>query len=180
MNIKALAKRLCRLDYEAIEAEVAGFDDAVLLVLLDSSSRKVGDTAAELLCSRGKAKVVVAALLASEIRTKLGRIRAMSVLGHFGKRVPRGAEAYLRLIEEKSATVVYDALFGLVFLQDEANIPMIEAARRRSRAGPKADGYFEKALTAIHAKDPFIFSPGYRDAHDVWGLDKERFGNRVG
>ena len=180
MDINAMAKRLCRLDYRTLDAELSNVDDATLMDLLDSGSMKVVNAVAPILNRRDKADLVADAILASRFSTKLGRIASSSILRVRGKHAPRCAEVYLKLLEDKTADVVNEGLFGLVFLQDLANIPKIVEARKRSRAGPKADGYFEKALQALEARDPFIFDPYFCDAVGVWELEKARFGRRAG
>ena len=180
MDIREVEKKLARRSYEEVDNEMGAFDDSALLELLDSRSIKVGDTAASLLYRRGKTDAVIDAVLAGRISTKLGKMRAMSVLRSVGKSCARAREVYLSLIHDRNRDVVDDALFGLVFLQDQRFIGPIREAIAKREEGTDIHERCLLAIQALEQQDPFIFSPYFHDAGDVWGLDKERFGDRIG
>lgn len=180
VDIQNLEARVSRLEYPDIGRELNGLSDAALLELLNSRSIKVGDSAASILRSRGRTDAVVDAILSGKLRTKLGKIRGTYILHSFGRGCSRSVEAYLALLHDRSVEVVSDALFGLVFLQDERNTTHIQRARAEVQPGGAVLEYFDRAVEALRKQDPFIFSPYFRDVGDVWGLDRERFGDRIG
>ena len=173
-----LDEKLRKLSYDEIERELLRLGDAEVVALLDSRSRRVGGQAAEFLLARRKADVIVEALLASRLRTKLGRLRATYVLNYCGRQPARSAETYLHLLDDRDVGVLGNALFGLAFLQDERSIGKIEAAREHTRKA-EARELFDLAIKALTEQDPFIFAPGYRDSANVWGLDEKRFAGKV-
>ena len=48
---------------------------------------------------------MIDAVLASKVRTKLGRVRATYLLNRFGTAVPRAVEAYLYLLNDRNVGV---------------------------------------------------------------------------
>ncbi|REJ95136.1 MAG: hypothetical protein DWQ29_02220 [Planctomycetota bacterium] len=180
MNVRELERKLSRRSYEELDNDMAAFDDAVLLELLDSRSIKVGDTAASLLSRRGKTNAIVDSVLAGHVSTKVGKIRAINILSSAGTSCVRAREAYLSLLYDKNHDVVDSALFGLVFLQDRRSIGAIRDAMATQTEGSETHARCLTAIEALQQQDPFIFSPYYHDAGDVWGLDKQRFGDRIG
>lgn len=180
MDISELEKELAKNSYPEIEKVLPKLDTSDLLMLLDSRSIRVGDTATEVLVARRQTGLVIDALLAQRIRTKLGRLRATHLLSRFGKDVPRAADAYVHLLDDRSADVISNALFGLVFLLDQQNLPTIKKARSKTQPGSAARSLFNKAVRALVKQDPFIYSSGYRDSKDVWKLDKARFAHKIG
>lgn len=180
MDVQELEKKMSRRSYEDLNNEMGAFDDSVLLELLDSRSIKIGDTAADLLDRRGKTDAVIDAILAGHISTKVGKIRAMSALRSTGKSCARAREVFLALIHDKNRDVVDDALFGLVFLQDLRFIGAIRESIANEAESTEIDKRRLLAIEALEQRDPFLFSPHFHDAGDVWGLDKERFADRIG
>jgi hypothetical protein len=147
--------------------------DRELLDLFGSSSIKVGDSACGMLRSRGGDELedaMVDALLAGRFRTRLGRMRASHVEICGGRRVRRAHEAYLHILHDRSASVVDNGLFGLVFLNDKAHLPAVEAACDALPPDSKWKTRFDCAIKALRVGNPFVFSPGYNDAANAWGL----------
>jgi len=179
-DVGKLESELRRLSYAQIEIELSGINSSALLRLLDSTSVRVGDTAASILARRKETDAVVDAILTESASTKIGKIRAMFVLKQFGRKYPRVIDAYVKLLHDKNPDVVSSALFGLVFFQDKKIIPLLRQAMAQRDVGHATFDLFERAISAFENEDPFIYSPGFHDAGDVWSLDKGRFGNRIG
>ncbi len=180
MNIREIEKKLSRRSYEDIDNELKAFDDPMLVELLDSRSIKVGSTAASLLRRRGKADAVIDAFFSEKIKTKAGKQRVFFFVRVLGRSCPRASDICLALLHDTNHDVVDDALFGLVFLQD---IRAIEAIKESIASRAEDTEIHERHLLAIDAlkqHDPFIFSPDFHDAGDVWDLDKGRFADRIG
>lgn len=180
MDLTTLEKELTKKSYSEIDASLSTLDHPELLELLDSRSIRVGNSATEILVARHQADLVIDALLASTVRTKLGRLRATHLLSCFGRGVPRAASAYLWLLDDPSIDVISNALFGLVFLLDTQNLPILKTARSKTLPGSPARRLFDNAIRALVKQDPFIYSSGFRDRTDVWKLDKTRFAHKIG
>jgi hypothetical protein len=180
MDLQLLERQLAGKSYPEIERALQNLKSAELLDLLDSRSVRIGDSAAELLVTRRQIDPVIDRLLASAIRTKLGRMRATTVLRRFGKSASRAVEAYRHLLDDRCIDVVSGALFGLVFWQDSNNLPMIETAKAKTEPGSPRRALFNKAITALRKEDPFLYSSGFCDGADVWKLDKTRFAHEIG
>ncbi|HEX3656831.1 MAG TPA: hypothetical protein VHY91_16170 [Pirellulales bacterium] len=170
---KELERELAHKTYEQIDQALRNLSDGELLDLFDSPSIKVGDSACDILWSRSDAKFedeMVDALLDGRFKTRLGRMRASQVVICGGKRVRRAHEAYLHLLHDRSTDVVDNAIFGLVFLNDKAHLPAVEAARDALPDDSKMKVRFASAIKALQAGNPFFFSSGYNDAANAWGL----------
>jgi len=166
-------RELAHKTYEQIDQALRNLPDGELLDLFDSPSIKVGNSACDILSSRaGDAfkDEMVDALLAGRFKTRLGRMRASHVVLRGGKRVRRAHEAYLHLLHDRSAEVVDNALFGLVFLNDKAHLSALEAARDALPDDSKMKARFVGGIQALQAGNPFILSSGYDDATNAWGL----------
>ena len=175
-NHPDVEKRLSHLGYREIEAEIKGLNYEELVVLLDSPSRRVGNVAFDLLSRSGQFDLVVERVLDGTIHTRLGKVRATNMLNWQGKRFKRSKDACLLLLQDRSYDVLSNALFGLVFLQDQVNLPAIVAeAQRRRPAGGKAYERLLQAIEAIEKGNPFIYSPHFCDAQGIWQLDQARF-----
>ena len=168
-----LERELAHKTYDEIDRALRGLSDGGLFDLFDSHSIKVGNSACDILASRmrsGFADLLVDALLQGRLRTKLGRMRASATLNQYGKDAPRAHEAYLHLLHDRSADVIDNALFGLVFLEDKANLPAIEAARDALSANSAQRPRFNCAIKALRDGNPFLFSSGFADSQNAWGL----------
>lgn len=73
-------------------------------------------------------------------------------------------------MHDRSADVVDKALFGLVFLNDKTHLPAIEATRNTLPADSPKRRQFDCAITALREGNPFIFSSGFNDMWNAWGL----------
>lgn len=175
-----LENALSSKHYRDVDVALVSETDSVLVSLLDCRNKRVGDCAADVLIRREKTDAIIDAITRRELTTLLGKIRALSVLHRFGKACQRAKEAYLALMNDANAGVVDSALFGLAFLQDDSILTLIRDARQLHRSGSPAHEMMDRAISAIEEGNPFIYSPGFHDAGDVWGLDKSRFGGRIG
>lgn len=139
--------------------------------MFDSRSRKVGSVAAGFIVTRPDGvDMMIDLLLADYFRTKQGRMRASYVLNVLGRNVSRANEAYLHLLSDRSPDVIDNALFGLVFSLADDCLPIIEAQASKSPVGSTARRYFDSAIRALRARNPFLFSSGYVDSDNRWGL----------
>ncbi len=127
-----------------------------------------------------KLVLVIDALLKGLILTAPGRVRATNILQMKGVKIPIALDAFRHLINDRSDGVVSNALFGIVFHRDRASIPLIAAAARHSKPESRRQKRYLEAINALEKDDPFLYSPGFHDAGDVWGLDKSLFGDRIG
>jgi hypothetical protein len=173
MNLSEEALR--RSSYAVIRKQLATATDETLVALLDSRSIKVGDTAADLLATRESLEIVTRALLQRSLRSRTAKIRAFGILRQFGKKATGAIEVYLAYLTDRSLDVVADALFGLVFWQDAQVTSAIRHAMVSSAHDKERRRLFSKATEALESQNPFVFSPNYRDASNVWELDKARF-----
>jgi hypothetical protein len=173
MDVKELEKALKGRSYQELHRLLSDAETRTLIGLLDSRSVRIGDSAAGVLARRRETEAVVDAILEKSLTTKLGKIRALSVLTQFGKKCPRSKEAHLAFLDDKNYSVVCDALWGLVFMQDQSVIPAIQSAM--VRAGEDSEAYlkYELAVTAIRSRAPYFYSPGFSDHMNVWELRKD-------
>jgi hypothetical protein len=170
VEMTAIESELATSTYAEVADRLEDFSDEDLFALLDSSSIRVGDTAADILIRRNRHDLAIDGILNRKIKTANGRLRAMSMLSCLGKSVPMAELVYLDLLEDKSARVVDNALFGLVFWQNKENIPKIEAAMAKAKPRSKKMVFFEQAIEALRKDDPFLFSPHFADPNNVWEL----------
>jgi hypothetical protein len=150
-----------KLSYAELDAELATRSIDELLVLLDSASIKVGDTAASLLGRRDAFDCVYDALCDRRIRTALGRMRAIYILQLPARKYPRSFDACIRLLRDRSSIVFGQALWGLCLWSDSRSLP--ELKRVRDRDPEKV----ALAIRAIEAGDYRIYSP-YFDDQGAW------------
>jgi len=140
------------------------------ILLLDNKSIKIGDTAASYLYSLDAISEIVEAILNSKVRTRLGRMRALYVLNCEGRKaLSQSTHAYLHLIHDRSLDVVYRALFGLVFSQNENVMDQI-MAERSATENLKRRELFDRALLALKERSPHLFAPNFSDTNNVWEL----------
>jgi hypothetical protein len=181
MILRKLGKSLCKLNYQKIEEQISHFDDDSLIELLNNRSRRVADTAFELLARRdGSALAMVHAVLSGRFTHRDAKVRASNFLAWRGRAYPEALMAYLHLLDDKSEEVVGQALHGIVFFQDRKQLDTLARKRDALPEGNELRHEFEKAIKALNEQNPFLFSPGFHDAADVWGLDKNRFADRIG
>ena len=163
------------LSREETTHKIEHLEDEELIRLLDSKSRSIGDTAWTVLARNHKLDLVVDRILDGTIHTKLGKIRATNLLCDSGKQFKRSEKAWLALLADKNPDVVGNALFGLVFLQDKANLPAIAAEANRRGSNDRAYKALVAAMDAIEKGNPFMYSRYFKDAQGVWELDPVRF-----
>jgi hypothetical protein len=183
LNLRQLGENLCKLGYREIESRLVGLhlDSDSLIQLLNHKSRKVGDTAFSLLDRRSDGpQLVVEAILSDRFTHKIAKIRATNFLAGRGRSCPEAMKAYLHLLCDRNAEVVGNALFGVVFFQDQTQMDLLERRRDALPARDEVRTELEGAIRALREENPFLFSPGFHDAGDVWKLDRRRFGDRIG
>jgi len=166
-----LEKCLMRKNYQAIDEALRSLSPSDLLSLLDSKSIKIGDTAASLLNRRKETALLIDALLNDRIRTALGRVRATNVLNWHGRAVPAATTAQIHCLDDRSDSVIRNALFGIVFLRRRDLIPKLKERLAVAERGSRRQLDFREAIKALEANDPLLFSPGFDDAGNVWRLD---------
>jgi hypothetical protein len=164
--------------YVEINRRLQQATNSQLIALLDSKSIRIGDSAAGVLGARKKHQLIIDAILAQQLKTSLGRLRASSSLLAFGKNVPRAVEAYSLLLDDRSRHVIDNALLGLVFMQEVDNIPAIEAAKIRAAERGKPVGQYDLAIRALKQDNPFIFAPWYGVQPGVWDVTEEQLATR--
>jgi hypothetical protein len=165
-----LEERLKRQTYSAIDTELSRLSADELLTFLDSKSIKVGDTAASLLGRRKETELLIDALLHNRVRTALGKVRATNILQSFGRAVPEAVEAYSHLLGDRSNGVVGNALFGIVFMRRRDLLPKLRECLALAARDTARQQKFRAAIEALEADNPSQFSPGFRDANNIWGL----------
>ena len=163
--VSCLKMILTKLNYAEIHERLKDRPSLDLLDLLDARSTKVGDTAAALLSSRDERAVVLNAILTDKLKTRNGKVRALNFLAQRGRKLPEALEGYLHLIHDLHPDVVDCALFGIAFWNDPRNIDVIRTIRI-----PRARCSVERAVAALQAGDPSIYSPYFFDQAGVWSI----------
>jgi hypothetical protein len=182
-QLQKLGSKLCKFSYKEIESQLTGLNlsSNSLIELMNHRSRKVGDIAYEILNRQGGATLaVVGAVLSNRFTHRDAKVRATNFLAGQGRACPEALAGYVHLLSDRSEDVVGNALFGIVFFQDQTQIEKLACRRDALPAGVKVRNRFDVAIRALREGDPFLFSPGFHDANDVWGLDRDRFGKRIG
>jgi hypothetical protein len=183
-RLRDLAKSLCRLSYQEIETRIPelDLDDDSLIELINSRSRKVAGTASQVLNGRGKKArlALINAIFTSRMTHRDAKVIATNTLVFRGRECPEAVEAYLFMLDDKNEEVADNALFGIVFFQDKKYVVHLKRKRDARSKDSWLRGRLDKAIQALENQDPFIYSPNFQDGGDVWKLDKERFGDRIG
>jgi hypothetical protein len=171
-NPTEFERRLARQSYQTIHRELGRLSSRELLVLLDSKSIKIGDTAAGLLHQRTETELLINALLSDHIRTPIGRVRATNVLSGFGRAIPEAVDAYVHSLDDRSEGVLSNALFGIVFMRRRDLLAALQERFAVARPGSARHQLLRKAIEALRANDPSLYSPGFHDAANVWRLNE--------
>lgn len=171
-ELKKLEEPLKGQSYESVQKALEPLTTDDLLQLLDSKSTRVGDTAASLLGSRKETSALIGALRTNRLTTARGKIRATNILKWFGRAVPDALKAYLHLLDDRSAEVMGNALFGIVFWRRRDLLPVLQEHLARAGSDPERREIFSRAIEALEADNPSLFSPGFQDGNNVWQLDK--------
>ena len=134
-----------KLTYTQINTELSALDDEELITLLDGSSIKIGDSAAELLYFERRAmNAVYEAITEGKLKTALGRKRALFILMLAGPEFPKSLDACLQLLRDRSKIVVDEALFGLCHWNEISTLAALDAVTCRA-----ATKNVERAKNAI-------------------------------
>ena len=171
-DLKKLEERLKHQNYQVNDKELSPLASNDLLILLDSKSTKVGDTAAALLGRRTETGLVIDALLNNRIRTALGRVRATNILHWFGRSVPEAVEAHLHLLSDRSNDVLGNALFGIVFRRRRDLLPKLREHLAIASGDAAKQQILREAIEALEADNPALYSPGFHDANNIWRLNE--------
>jgi hypothetical protein len=180
-RLRELAKELCRLSFQEIEARICDLDTDWLIELINSRSRKVGATASHVLRGRGKKAQValVNAVLAGRMTHRDAKVVAMNHLKALGRDCPKAVEAYLYMLDDTNEEVADNALFGVVFFQDKKYAAHLLQKRDTLSKDSWLRGQLDKAIQALKKRNPFVYSPNVLFLKNVWKLDKKRFGDRI-
>ena len=168
-----ISRELCKLDYAAIHKRLAELspDDAMLIAFINVKSRKVADTACEILSSRDSGPTsVVDAVKAGTFTHRDAKVRATNLLSCYGRKVAGGLEACISLLKDRSDDVVGNALFNIAFWQEDTVIPLLSEISEALPTGSERRAYFEKCIESIETRDPKIYSTYFHDEENVWGL----------
>lgn len=171
-----IADRFAEYSYKQLSDELKKWDTEQLIELIDAPSVKIGDTAVEIV-GRRCPNLLIKALLGKRVKTSVGKLRALNVMHYYGKQYEDFHKVFSCFLNDRSFDVVDAALFGLVFWQDQSATDLISKARSSTQHDRAS---FDKAIEALEKRDPFIFSPHFCDAGDVWELDKSRFADKIG
>lgn len=172
-QIKLLSKDLCHLDYEDIEARIETFPTDLLIALLNSSSRRVGDSAISCLGRRTDGEgAVIDAIIHDRLTRKDSKVRGTNFLTFRGSSYPDAIQAYFHLLDDKNEEVTGNALFGIVFAQNKQYLPRLREKHASLEPGTWLLQRVTAAIEGIEEENPFIYSPYYADepAAKVWGL----------
>jgi hypothetical protein len=134
-----------------------------LVALLNERSIKVGDTAADLLSARDERALLLDAAMSGQLTTRNGKVRAVNFFCQRGRRMPEALPAFLRFIHDSNPDVVSCALFGLVFWNDPQHLSAI-----RSISNPRLIALRDRAIAALEAHNPKLYSPGFIDVTGAW------------
>jgi hypothetical protein len=148
---------IAKLSYAELDAKLASRSNDELLLLLDSPSIKIGDTATSLLGRRDAFDFIYEALHGGRVRTALGRLRALHALLLPARNYRKSFDACIHLLDDRSSKVFSEALWGLCVWSDPICLPELE---RVSNRDPEQVAL---ATRAIKAGDYRIFSPYYDD-----------------
>jgi hypothetical protein len=151
-----------KLTYREMDVELSNRSEEELIALLDSTSVKIGDTAASLLSRRDAEDAVYDALCDGRLKTALGRKRALFTLLLAGPGYGKSLDACVHLLRDRSKLVVNEALFGLCHWNDQSTLAALETVT----CGAAAEDV-ELAQRAIKARNLRIFSP-YYSIHEKW------------
>jgi hypothetical protein len=156
--------KLSGLTYQQLSLKLSVEPSERLVALLNERSIKIGDTAADILSTRGETFMVVDAMMSGRLSTRNGKVRALNLLSQ--RALPDAVPVYLRMILDPNPDVVSSALFGLVFWNDARHLPAIRAIKNSS-----ARQIQEQAISALEAGNPQLYSPHFYDAAGVWKSD---------
>lgn len=145
---------------------------AKLIEVLNGPSNGTADVAAMELAKREATSEVATALISGALSRKRGKIRGLFVLQCLGARDSQSLQAYRTLLADKNDDVVDSALFGLVFARDHSALPELIALSKSVDITATRRVILDRAIRALKRDTPSIFSPGYWDAENVWGLRK--------
>jgi len=174
-------KRLSKMSYQEIDGRVCELDDASLARLINSRSRKIGDSASEVLARRGvRARLIIDAALDGRMTHRDSKVRAINFLTCLGKRCPEAAKAYLHLLNDRGKDVAGCALFGLVFLRDKKHLPKLQERLADLKSDSTLKPIIEKAIVALKRRSPLLYSPYFHDSSNVWELPRWRFWRKRG
>ncbi|MBX7059738.1 MAG: hypothetical protein K1X75_16860 [Leptospirales bacterium] len=149
--------------------EVKRLDLPELIQLLTHPKKSVGDLAAEELAARSITAEVAKAIISGALLTKPSKIRALSILRSQGSRSEISLRAYQVLADDKDDDVVADALFGLVFSENQSSLPSLRRLEDQSESGTRRRNLYTTAIRAIESANPGVFAPDYYDIGNVWG-----------
>jgi hypothetical protein len=159
-----IPEKLKGIDLKSLTYGKAGelvepLSDQELMQLFDSSSIKLGDTAADYLVKRRKHQMIIDAVHSRTLKTRNGKVRAANVLkGHLlgGRCIDfsRTFDALMILAEDKNRDAVNTVLVGVVLWGGKSVLPKLRELY--SKTGFED---YQKAIRAIEENDIRILSP---------------------
>lgn len=134
-SLNVLAKELCRLDYDEIQARIELLETDALIELLNARSRKVGDSAFYCLAGRPDGEdSVIEAVLKDRLTRKDSRVRAANFLHFRGCTHASAMRAYFHLLDNKDEDSAASALFWLCLLTEQGPPFVIAPKAKRTSA----------------------------------------------
>lgn len=174
VQLSELSQQLCRLSYNDIEECLKSLDPDSLVLMINVRSRKVADRALSLLWKKGgHNQAVIEAILAGKMTHRDAKVRATAFLLWQGRACTEAIQAYLHLLNDANEDVADTALFGVVFMQDSLHIPVIERRRDLHPTTNWLRSQLETAIQALRERNPFMFSPGFKDEANRWNLNEK-------
>jgi hypothetical protein len=147
-------------------------DIAQWLRELDSKKPLVASSAGEQISRHGCCSALSDAITTGNVRTALGRVVAINSLLDLGLSNPESIRAFRYCVNDRSDKVLSCALFGLVFMRDLESLPLIEQAISAAKAGSFRKKRLQKAALALAEGNPYLYSPNFLDARNVFRLPK--------
>src|SRR5581483_1421862 len=163
-RLQKLADRLCKLDYKEIDKRISHLNDECLVELINSRSRRVGDSAFSLLGGRpNTSRLIISAILSDRMTHKVAKVRAINFLTWQGRACPEAIPAYFHILDDKNEEVADNALFGIVFFQDKSHINRLVEKRNSLVPDSRLRGNLSLAIKALKKQNPFIYCPYFHD-----------------
>ena len=160
-QLKEIELRLKGESYQELQREMSALSTDLLLALLNSKSRKIGDTASSLLNQKNAREQVAQAILEGKYTTRDSKVRAANTLC-FGKADSKKADdALLYLVRDKNEDSADNALFALVALRRDGVIPDLEKMKGAPEVSSKIKDKIDLAIQALRKANPKIYSPYY-------------------
>ncbi len=124
--------------------------------------------------------MVIDAILSNRMTHIDAKVRSINFLHQLGLGCLEAPQAYFHVLDDSNEEVADNALFGIVFFQDQDHLSNLKAKRDTLSIASWLRGQLDLAIEAIDRRDPFIYQPYYHDTNNVWGLDARSSIDNVG